>query len=107
MVWKLAYRNRAEGLHATDCDYAKLQGMTYARAHLVDAENGGFYHCISRCVRRGWSRAIRTSMITIRITRSAAPAIRTLRSGHPGQSIGTILCDQDNHQDIHGMEIGL
>ena len=28
--------------------------MTYARAHLVDAENGGFYHCISRCVRRGW-----------------------------------------------------
>ena len=54
MVWKLAYRNRAEGLHATDCDYAKLQGMTYARAHLVDAENGGFYHCISRCVRRDW-----------------------------------------------------
>jgi len=28
--------------------------MTYARAHLVDTENGGFYHCISRCVRRGW-----------------------------------------------------
>ena len=28
--------------------------MTYARAHLVDAENGGFYHCISRCVRRSW-----------------------------------------------------
>jgi len=28
--------------------------MTRARAHLVDAENGGFYHCISRCVRRGW-----------------------------------------------------
>lgn len=28
--------------------------MTRARAHLVDVENGGFYHCISRCVRRGW-----------------------------------------------------
>ena len=28
--------------------------MTYARAHLVDTENGGFYHCISRCVRRSW-----------------------------------------------------
>ena len=28
--------------------------MTYPRAHLVDSENGGFYHCISRCVRRGW-----------------------------------------------------
>ncbi|MCA9645856.1 MAG: hypothetical protein KC492_34430, partial [Myxococcales bacterium] len=28
--------------------------MTYPRAHLVDAHQGGFYHCISRCVRRGW-----------------------------------------------------
>lgn len=28
--------------------------MTYPRAHLVDSENGGFYHCISRCVRRSW-----------------------------------------------------
>jgi REP element-mobilizing transposase RayT len=28
--------------------------MTYPRAHLVDAENGGFYHCVSRCVRRAW-----------------------------------------------------
>ena len=28
--------------------------MTYPRAHLVDTENGRFYHCISRCVRRGW-----------------------------------------------------
>ena len=28
--------------------------MTYPRAHLVDVENGGVYHCISRCVRRGW-----------------------------------------------------
>ncbi|MCP4040019.1 MAG: transposase [bacterium] len=28
--------------------------MTYPRAHLVDAENGGLYHCISRCVRQAW-----------------------------------------------------
>ena len=28
--------------------------MTYPRAHLVDLFNGGYYHCISRCVRRGW-----------------------------------------------------
>ena len=28
--------------------------MTYPRAHLVDADNGGVYHCISRCVRRSW-----------------------------------------------------
>jgi len=28
--------------------------MTYPRAHLVDQENGGVYHCISRCVRRAW-----------------------------------------------------
>lgn len=26
--------------------------MTYARAHLVDPEVPGFYHCVSRCVRR-------------------------------------------------------
>ncbi len=28
--------------------------MTYPRAHLVDSDNGGVYHCISRCVRRSW-----------------------------------------------------
>ena len=28
--------------------------MTYARAHLVDSVNSGFYHCVSRCVRRTW-----------------------------------------------------
>jgi len=28
--------------------------MTCPRAHLVDAENGGLYHCLSRCVRRAW-----------------------------------------------------
>ena len=28
--------------------------MTTARAHLVDPHADGFYHCISRCVRRGW-----------------------------------------------------
>jgi hypothetical protein len=33
---------------------ATLPVMTYARAHLVDFKNGGFYHCTSRCVRRAW-----------------------------------------------------
>ena len=28
--------------------------MTYPRAHLVDQQNGGYYHCISRCVRQSW-----------------------------------------------------
>ena len=28
--------------------------MTYPRSHLIDRENGGFYHLISRCVRRAW-----------------------------------------------------
>lgn len=45
---------------AADCRLRKhradgnLPTMTYPRAHLVDTDNGGFYHCISRCVRRGW-----------------------------------------------------
>ena len=28
--------------------------MTYARSTLVDSENPGFYHLVSRCVRRAW-----------------------------------------------------
>jgi REP element-mobilizing transposase RayT len=28
--------------------------VTYPRSHLIDRENGGFYHLISRCVRRAW-----------------------------------------------------
>ncbi|HET9034067.1 MAG TPA: hypothetical protein VFN25_14330 [Dokdonella sp.] len=28
--------------------------MTSARSHLVDPESPGFFHCISRCVRRAW-----------------------------------------------------
>ena len=28
--------------------------MTYPRSHLIDRENGGFYHLITRCVRRAW-----------------------------------------------------
>lgn len=28
--------------------------MTYPRSHLIDTENPGFYHLMSRCVRRAW-----------------------------------------------------
>ena len=28
--------------------------VTYPRSHLIDPENPGFYHLISRCVRRAW-----------------------------------------------------
>ncbi|MCZ6868002.1 MAG: transposase [Gammaproteobacteria bacterium] len=28
--------------------------MTYPRSHLIDRENGGFYHLITRCVRQAW-----------------------------------------------------
>ena len=28
--------------------------VTYPRSHLVDRQNGGCYHCISRCVRQAW-----------------------------------------------------
>ena len=28
--------------------------MTYPRAHTVNPQLGGFYHCTSRCVRRAW-----------------------------------------------------
>lgn len=28
--------------------------MGYPPAHLVDPEASGFFHCISRCVRRAW-----------------------------------------------------
>ncbi|MDK1022649.1 MAG: transposase [Gammaproteobacteria bacterium] len=28
--------------------------MAYARTHLIDTKNTGFYHLISRCVRRAW-----------------------------------------------------
>lgn len=32
--------------------------MTYARAHLIDQENPGYYHLITRCVRRAYLRGI-------------------------------------------------
>ena len=28
--------------------------MGYPRAFIVDPEQPGFYHCVSRCVRRAW-----------------------------------------------------
>ncbi len=28
--------------------------MTYPRAHTVNPEQAGYYHCISRCVRQAW-----------------------------------------------------
>lgn len=31
-----------------------LPPMTTARSQLVDPSSAGYYHCVSRCVRRAW-----------------------------------------------------
>jgi hypothetical protein len=41
-------------LQATRCLDVTHAGMTTARSLLVDPDTPGFYHCISRCVRRAW-----------------------------------------------------
>ena len=57
------HREQSAGFSGTrtgNCRYRGVQAdcyfpaMTYPRAHLIDAKNGGYYHLTSRCVRRAW-----------------------------------------------------
>ena len=35
-------------------DRCRIEGMTLPRSQLIDRENGGWHHVVSRCVRRAW-----------------------------------------------------
>jgi len=52
--WLFPTPRRDDFLQTAAVWWLTMVPMTTARSQLVDPASPGFYHCISRCVRRAW-----------------------------------------------------